>query len=244
MFRGFVETTVGIVPVVKVHANLLARAVPAGSFAPVAIVAVYSVPPARGAAGVNVAVVPEYATAPVTEAPPGAVTVKVDVFIVVASIAVLKVAVTICVMGTPIAAFAGTVEATVGAVGLDVGFDAATPHPVARPAIRNASIKIFRTAILRIGIFLSIGKRRYLAAPSTPHSGGRNEVGRQLAKQILAFSARDVNLEEAQKLSSVQHCTRLFKLSMFTQFRQNRVPNFRSPDCLRAKKSVQNLCQS
>jgi hypothetical protein len=153
VFRGFVEITVGIVPVVKVQANLLARAVPAGSFAPVAIVAVYSVPPARGAAGVNVAVVPEYATAPVTGAPPGPATVKVDVFTVVASIALLKVAVTTCVKGTPVAPFAGTVEAIEGAVGLDV---TTPPHPTARPAIRYARIQVFRAVIICIVFSSSI----------------------------------------------------------------------------------------
>jgi hypothetical protein len=39
-FRGFVETTVGIVAVVKVHVTLLARLFPAGSRAPVVIVAI------------------------------------------------------------------------------------------------------------------------------------------------------------------------------------------------------------
>jgi len=37
---GLVEITVGIVPVVKVQTKLLARAIPAGFFAPVVIVAV------------------------------------------------------------------------------------------------------------------------------------------------------------------------------------------------------------
>src|ERR1035441_157462 len=92
-FTGFVEITWGVVPVVKLHTKLLASAFPTGSLAPVVIVAVSSVLAARCAAGVNVAVVPEYATVPVTEAAPGPVTVKVDPFIVVEFIASLKVAV-------------------------------------------------------------------------------------------------------------------------------------------------------
>ena len=58
-FRGFVEMTDGIVPVVKVHTKLLARWFPSGSAAPVVIVPVYTVLAARAALGVNVAVVPE-----------------------------------------------------------------------------------------------------------------------------------------------------------------------------------------
>ena len=56
---GIVETTVGGTAVVKVHTKLAASAAPVGSFAAVVIVAVYKVPVARGADGVNVAVFPE-----------------------------------------------------------------------------------------------------------------------------------------------------------------------------------------
>jgi len=145
-FRGFVEITVGL-PVVKVQTKLLARPLPSGSFAPVVIVAVNCVLPARGAAGVNVAVVPEYVTVPATEVPPGPVIVKVDVLIVVAFIALLKVAVIISVIGTLVAPFAGPVEATEGAAGPDV-YD--RPHPARKPAIRNASIQTFCTVTLLI----------------------------------------------------------------------------------------------
>ena len=48
-FAGIVETTVGGTAVVKVHAKLAASAAPAGSLAPVVIVAVYKVPVARKA---------------------------------------------------------------------------------------------------------------------------------------------------------------------------------------------------
>ena len=57
-FAGTVETTVGGGAVVKVHTKLAASGVPAGSFAPVVIVAVYKVLLARTPLGVNVAVVP------------------------------------------------------------------------------------------------------------------------------------------------------------------------------------------
>jgi hypothetical protein len=58
-FNGVVETTVGGGAVVKVHTKLAARGAPAGSLAPVVIVAVNKVLLASTAAGVNVAVVPE-----------------------------------------------------------------------------------------------------------------------------------------------------------------------------------------
>ena len=60
---GLVEVTVGgvvsgVAPVVKVHAKLLASALPARSLAPVVMVAVNKVLPASGLVGVKVAVVP------------------------------------------------------------------------------------------------------------------------------------------------------------------------------------------
>ena len=57
-FAGTVETTVGGGAVVNVHTKLAASAAPAGSFAPVVIVAVYKVLLARTSVGVNVAVDP------------------------------------------------------------------------------------------------------------------------------------------------------------------------------------------
>src|ERR1700683_415563 len=56
---GIVETTVGGTAVVNVHAKLAASAAPVTSLAPVVIVAVYKVPVARRADGLNVAVLPE-----------------------------------------------------------------------------------------------------------------------------------------------------------------------------------------
>jgi hypothetical protein len=57
-FDGTVETTEGAAAVVNVHTKLAASETPAGSFAPVVIVAVNKVLLARSADGVNVAVFP------------------------------------------------------------------------------------------------------------------------------------------------------------------------------------------
>ena len=65
--------------------------------------AVYVVPYARTADGVKVAVVPLYETAPATAVPPGPVRVKVEVVIEAGFIAMLKVAVTVVLMTTPVA---------------------------------------------------------------------------------------------------------------------------------------------
>jgi hypothetical protein len=149
---GTVETTVGA-PVVKVHTKLLASAFPSVSVAPVVIVAVYTVLAAKATTGVNVAVVPEYVTVPVTGIPPGAVTVKVEVFIVAAFIALLKVAVMTCETGTPLAPFAGTVAITAGVE----KETCSRPHPAVRPVSRNAAIKSAGTVTLRISFSYSIG---------------------------------------------------------------------------------------
>ena len=87
---------------------------PATSVAPVVIVAVYTVLYARATAGVKVATVPEYVTAPLTATPPGPVTVKVDALIDAALIASLKVALRTWLMGTLAAPFTGAVAVTVG----------------------------------------------------------------------------------------------------------------------------------
>ncbi len=60
-FTGRVEMTVGgaaVAAVVNVHTKFAAIGTPAGSFAPVVIVAVNKVPLAKTAAGVKVAVLP------------------------------------------------------------------------------------------------------------------------------------------------------------------------------------------
>jgi hypothetical protein len=61
------------------------------------------VPYARTADGVKVAVVPLYPTVPVTAVPPGPITVKVEVVTEVGLMAMLKVAVTVALMATPVA---------------------------------------------------------------------------------------------------------------------------------------------
>lgn len=58
-FNGVVEITAGGGAVVKVHTKLAASGAPAGSLAPVVIVAVNKVLLASTVVGVNVAVVPE-----------------------------------------------------------------------------------------------------------------------------------------------------------------------------------------
>jgi hypothetical protein len=148
---GTVETTVGAL-VVKLHTKLLASAFPDVSVAPVVIVAVYTVLAAKAAIGVNVAVVPEYVTVPITGTPPGAVTVKVEEFIVAAFIALLNVAVMTCETGTPLAPFAGTVAITAG---LEKE-TCSRPHPAVRPVSRNTAIKSAGIATLRISFSYSV----------------------------------------------------------------------------------------
>ena len=145
-FAGFVEVTVGMVPVVNVQTKLIASALPAGSFAPVVIVAVYFVLGSRLAAGVNVAVAPEVVTVPGRRLPLGPATVKVTVLSVVGFITLLKVAEMIWATGTPVARFAGFVEITVGATNPVCS----RPQPPIRTASRNAGIQILRTFNLRI----------------------------------------------------------------------------------------------
>jgi hypothetical protein len=148
---GTVETTVGA-PVVKLHEKLLASAFPTVSVAPVVIVAVYTVLAAKDAIGVNVAVVPEYVTAPTTGNPPVAVTLKVEVFIVAAFIILLKVAVMTCETGMPLAPFAG-------AVAITAGLEKETcsrPHPAVRLVSRNTAIKSAGIVTLRISFSYSV----------------------------------------------------------------------------------------
>ena len=90
-------------------------ALPAASFAAVVTVAVYCALPARLALGVNVAVVPLTFTVPVTTAPPAVgARIKLAVVSVELVIASDKVANTDEFVATPVAAFAGDVDATVG----------------------------------------------------------------------------------------------------------------------------------
>src|ERR1700733_272484 len=119
----------------------LVRLFPRGSSAPVVIVAVYRVPGVKAAAGVNVAVVPAYVTVPVIAAPPAPVTRNVDIFIVVAFIASLKLAVIICVIGTAVAPLIGVVAVTAGT--RTILF--VVPHAARRLVRRNARTQVIRT---------------------------------------------------------------------------------------------------
>jgi len=113
-FTGTVETTVGPAAVVNVRTTLAASGAPVGSLAPVVIVAVYRVLLRKAAAGVNVAVVPAYVTAPATGVAPGPVTVKVVPLMVAAFMTSLNVVEIAVLTATAAAPFAGTVEMTLG----------------------------------------------------------------------------------------------------------------------------------
>jgi hypothetical protein len=103
--------------VVKFQVKSAASALPAASWASVVMVAVYCVLAARGADGVNLAVLPLMLTVPLRAAPPVVVTrVKLAVFNVALVIASVKVADTEAFVATPFAALAGDVEDTVGGV--------------------------------------------------------------------------------------------------------------------------------
>jgi hypothetical protein len=110
-----VETTVGAAAVVNVHTKLAASEAPAGSFAPVVIVAVNKLLLASTADGVNVAVLPAKVTVPATGVAPGPVTVKLVPLMVAAFMASLNVTEIVVFTATAGAPFAGTVEITVGA---------------------------------------------------------------------------------------------------------------------------------
>jgi len=113
-FAGTVEMTVGGAAVVKVHTKLAAKEMPALSFAPVVIVALYKVLLARTTDGVNVAVDPEYVTAPATGVSPGPVKVNVALLNVSGFIGSVKRAERRVFTGTAAAPAAGTVEIIVG----------------------------------------------------------------------------------------------------------------------------------
>ena len=121
-FTGEVADTVGGVvsrtaAVVKVELKMAANALPAASFAAVVMVAVYSVPAARAADGVNVAVLPLMFTPPLIAALPEVVIrVKLAVVNVALVIGLEKVADIEEFSATPVATLAGAVADTVGGV--------------------------------------------------------------------------------------------------------------------------------
>ena len=101
--------------------------------------------------GVNVAVRPTSfnATTPATAVAEGPVTVKVDAMMVPGIISSLKVAVMKPLMGTPVAASAGDVELTVGAmVSTTVGGEQPTMKPVRSAIMKNDLMYFFIGYIL------------------------------------------------------------------------------------------------
>jgi hypothetical protein len=118
--RGDTELTAGGVvsaaaAVVKDQVWSAARALPAASWTPVVIVAVYVALLASAADGRKVAVVPESVTVPATPAVPR-FRRKVAVVTVEALNVSLNVAETVEETGTAVAPFTGEVDATVGGV--------------------------------------------------------------------------------------------------------------------------------
>jgi hypothetical protein len=113
-FTGTVETTVGAATVVKVQTKFADKGVPARSFAPAVMVAIYRVPVVRTTVGANVAVVPAYVTVAATEVAPGPVKVNVATVIVAGSMTSLNVAEMGVLTAIAVAPLAGIVEITVG----------------------------------------------------------------------------------------------------------------------------------
>jgi hypothetical protein len=127
LLAGFVEITVGGEGeagfVKNVHTKGVTSPLPAKFWAPVVIVPVYNVLGKRRAAGVKVAVPPAQVTVPGTAVVPGPVNVKVvagelrvEHFIAALGLSgsVTKVTLMVVLMATPVALFAGLVEATEG----------------------------------------------------------------------------------------------------------------------------------
>ena len=121
-FAGNVADTIGGVvsgaaAVVNCQLKSAPSILPAASVTPASMVAVYRVLAARGANGVNVAVLLLTFTVPLITAPPVVVTrVKLAVCSVELVIASEKVADTDEFVATPVAAFAGDVADTIGGV--------------------------------------------------------------------------------------------------------------------------------
>ena len=103
-------------PVAKNQVKSAASALPAASLAAVVMVAEYWVLAARGADGVNVAVLPLTFTVPATGAPPEVATVKLAGFSVAFVIASENVADIGASSATSVALFAGEVADTAGGV--------------------------------------------------------------------------------------------------------------------------------
>jgi hypothetical protein len=153
---GELELTVGavvsvVVPVVKVHTLLTGNGLPARSFIPVVILALYEVLIARSLVGLKIAVLSTQLTAPVT-AVSVSVSVKVNVVAVQVrgSIGSLKVAVMFLLVATSEVVSIGLVERTVGpvvseelAVCVAVGpVPALSSHPAMKTVSGNATVSI------------------------------------------------------------------------------------------------------
>lgn len=96
----------------------------------------YVVPEANGAAGVNVAVVPDDATVPATPAtPPSGLRVNVVVVMDEARMASENIADTVVLRSTPLAKAGGAVEVTEGAFR-----SKSTPPSLSQEAIKGARI--------------------------------------------------------------------------------------------------------
>jgi hypothetical protein len=144
-FCGFEDTTVGIVPVVKLHTKLFVSGVPIVSVAPVVMVAVYSELAASRNVDVKVAVVPEYETVPDTGAPFGSVTRNVLVLMAAGFMALLKVAVISVATGTAVAPLDGETATTTGTT---TGA-CSRPQPASTAINRKLSVEIVRIRTLR-----------------------------------------------------------------------------------------------
>jgi hypothetical protein len=135
---------------------LAASALPAASVAALVIVAVYCVPPARLAVGVNVAVLPLTFTEPIT-APPPAVgrKVKLAPFKDALVIASEKVADTDAFSVMPVALFAGDVADTVGGV-------VSRPAPVVNFQVKSAASALPASsvaAVLMVALYCVVAVR-------------------------------------------------------------------------------------
>jgi len=200
-FAGTVETTVGGGAVVKVHTKLAASGAPVGSFAPVVIVAVNKVLLARIAVGLKVAVVPEYVTAPATGVAPGPVTVKVTPVMVAGFMASLKVAEIRVLTATAAAAFAGTVETTVGG-GAVVKVHtklAANPAPAGSfaPVVIVAVNKVL-PARTSVGVKVAV-EPAYVTTPATGVAPGPVKI--KVAPLIVAAFMGSVNVADTTVLT-------------------------------------------
>ena len=80
-------------------------------------------------------------TVPTSADSPAPTTVKLEVVIVVAFIAVLKVAVTVLLVGTPVSALAGLVDMTVGVapLGLPLALSSSSLQPATNVVSSNAA---------------------------------------------------------------------------------------------------------